>query len=104
MKIFYLIPFSLISLVLNYTTKRVGIGTQFRVELFDFDVASEIIRGYNLIDTSFGTNYAYSVEFSPDNSKFYLDDFLNVYQLNLLNHSTSLAAVVASKTIVGMVA
>lgn len=85
----------------NYTTKGVGIGPQFRVELFDFDIATGVISGYNLIDSSFGANYAYSVEFSPDNSKFYLADFLNVYQFDLSLLSSSLAAVVASKTIVG---
>lgn len=65
-----------------------------RIELFDFDVTTGIVGGYNFIDSM---AYAYNIELSPDKSKLYVIDFdkyIYQYDLSLL---PSISAVRASK-------
>ena len=79
----------------NWISEVFGYSAKSPVEIFDFDRISGKISNGKAIDSS---NYAYSIEYSPDNSKFYMADFdssLYQYDLSLL---PNLAAVRASKT------
>lgn len=71
-----------------------GAAMYSKIELFDFNWKTGILSGYYPLDSS---RSAYSVEFSPDNSKLYVVEFssqINQYDLSLL---PSLPAVIASK-------
>lgn len=79
----------------NWISEVLGYAGKSPVEFFDFDRITGKITNGKAIDSS---NYAYSIEYSPDNSKFYMADYdssLYQYDLSLL---PNLAAVRASKT------
>lgn len=79
----------------NWISEVFGYSKKSPVEIFDFDRITGKITNGKAIDSS---NYAYSIEYSPDNSKFYMADYdssLYQYDLSLL---PNLAAVQASKT------
>ena len=79
----------------NWISDVFGYAGKSPVEIFDFDRITGKISNGKAIDSS---NYAYSIEYSPDNSKFYMADYdssLYQYDLSLL---PNLAAVRASKT------
>lgn len=79
----------------NWISPVYGLSGTSPIELFDFDRVSGKVSNPKVIDSS---NFAYSIEFSPDNKKFYValfDSFLYQYDLSLL---PSTSAVLASKT------
>jgi gliding motility-associated-like protein len=78
----------------NWISPVYGHKNISKIELFDFDRNTGIVSSPKVIDSS---NYAYSVEFSPDNNKLYVclfDSFIHQYDLSLL---PSLGMVHASK-------
>lgn len=79
----------------NWISPVFGITGKSPIEIFDFDRVTGKIANGKTIDSS---NFAYSIEFSPDNSKFYVADWdSSIYQYDIsLLPSTS--AVLASKT------
>lgn len=65
------------------------------VELYDFDHASGIVSGVQLIDSFRGSQFAYGIEFSPDGSKLYtgiLKKSLYQYDLSLLPSASAVRA------------
>lgn len=77
------------------------------VELFDFDNSTGLVSNYRLLDTSLKRARAYGLEFSPDNTKLYVGNWIGptegLFQYNLSAGSPSLIS--ASKHILhsGMV-
>jgi PKD repeat protein len=84
------------------TTIGLAIGEIDEIELFDFDRTTGVIS--NPITFPATYSYPYGVEFSPDNSKFYVAlsgvaGTAGIYQFDL--HAGSPAAIIASGLLVG---
>lgn len=79
----------------NWISDVFGITGKSPIEIFDFDRVTGKISNGKTIDSS---NLAYSVEFSPDNSRFYVADWdTSIYQYDL-SLLPSISAVLSSKT------
>ena len=79
-----------------------AVGETNNIELFDFDRTSGVVS--NPITFPAIYNYPYGVEFSPDNSKFYIAESgvgvtAGIYQFDMLAGSP--AAIIASAQLVG---
>ena len=78
-----------------------AVGETNNIELFDFDRATGVVSNPITFPTIY--NYPYGVEFSPDNSKFYICESgvgptCGIYQFDMLAGSP--AAIIASGTLV----
>jgi len=79
-----------------------AVGESNEIELFDFDRATGVVSNPILFPTIY--NYPYGVEFSSDNSKFYIAESgvgitSGIYQFDMLAGSP--AAIIASGQLVG---